>query len=365
MSSSSVSLLPALRRDYAKTKEELAELGSTSTVITDSVRRDTSRPCDVEASKLDVSSKLPSNVRDALVKSALERLNLNNRVRLLDDIDPSAPATAVWQDLLNQIIVDVKLSGLRQAREANLIVLLRKLQSAVGHSEAAQLKLLHNGRQTVGDVAVAAYRELECAKRKLEHASRVLRERDAVITKTRGALADMKQKFSDQDAVHKALAEKMEAGADDRINALVAKHQQEMKELQRMLDERQNVSSEEEKRLRGELRVAKSAIGKLEEKALVLEKEKYACATNQENAIEDLTTKLKSSEQSVSERDGIIDALRVEVKEMGARLQDEADQLNAAEEKVKLILEKKEAKIASLIQRAQAAEEELHALAKV
>ena len=350
MSSSSVSLLPALRRDYAKTKEELAELGST--VDTDSVRPNTSRPCGVEALRLDVSSKLPSNVRDALVISALERLNLNSRVRLLDDI---APAPAVWQDLLNQIIVDVKLSGLRQAREANLIVLLQKLQSAVGHSEAAQLKLLHNGRRAVGDVAVAAYRELECAKRKLEHASRVLRERDAIIAKTRGALTDMKQKFSDQAEVQKALAEKMEAGADDRINALVAKHQQEMKELQRMLDERQNVTSEEEKHLHGEL----------QEKALVLEKERNACAMNQENAIEDLRNKLKSSEQSVGERDGIIDALRVEVEEMGARLQDEADQLNAAEKKVKLILEKKEAKIASLIQRAQAAEEELRALAKV
>jgi len=360
MSSSSVSLLPALRRDYAKTKEELAELGST--VDTDSVRPNTSRPCGVEALRLDVSSKLPSNVRDALVISALERLNLNSRVRLLDDI---APAPAVWQDLLNQIIVDVKLSGLRQAREANLIVLLQKLQSAVGHSEAAQLKLLHNGRRAVGDVAVAAYRELECAKRKLEHASRVLRERDAIIAKTRGALTDMKQKFSDQAEVQKALAEKMEAGADDRINALVAKHQQEMKELQRMLDERQHVTSEEEKHLHGELRVAKSTIGKLEEKALVLEKERNACAMNQENAIEDLRNKLKSSEQSVGERDGIIDALRVEVEEMGARLQDEADQLNAAEKKVKLILEKKEAKIASLIQRAQAAEEELRALAKV
>jgi len=350
MSSSSVSLLPALRRDYAKTKEELAELGST--VDTDSVRPNTSRPCGVEALRLDVSSKLPSNVRDALVISALERLNLNSRVRLLDDI---APAPAVWQDLLNQIIVDVKLSGLRQAREANLIVLLQKLQSAVGHSEAAQLKLLKNGRRAVGDVAVAAYRELECAKRKLEHASRVLRERDAIIAKTRGALTDMKQKFSDQAEVHKALAEKMEAGADDRIIALVAKHQQEMKELQRMLDERQNVTSEEEKHLHGEL----------QEKALVLEKERNACAMNQENAIEDLRNKLKSSEQSVGERDGIIDALRVEVEEMGARLQDEADQLNAAEKKVKLILEKKEAKIASLIQRAQAAEEELRALAKV
>ena len=362
MSSSSVGLLPALRRDYAKTKEELAELGST--VDTDSVRPNTSRPCGVEALRLDVSSKLPSNVRDALVVSALERLNLNSRVRLLDDIAP-APAPAVWQDLLNQIIVDVKLSGLRQSREANLIVLLQKLQSAVGHSEAAQLKLLHNGRRAVGDVAVAAYRELECAKRKLEHASRVLRERDAIIAKTRGALTDMKQKFSDQAEVHKALAEKMEAGADDRINALVAKHQQEMKELQRMLDERQNVTSEEEKHLHGELRFAKSTIEKLEEKALVLEKERNACAMNQENVIEDLRNKLKSSEQSVGERDGIIDALRVEVEEMGARLQDEADQLNAAEKKVKLILEKKEAKIASLIQRAQAAEEELRALAKV
>jgi uncharacterized protein YoxC len=157
----------------------------------------------------------------------------------------------------------------------------------------------------------------------------------------------------------------MEAETDGRINALVAKHQQEMKELQQMLDERQNVSSEEEKRLRGELRVAQSTIGKLEEKALILEKESNECATNQENVIEDLRTKLKSSEQDVGERDGIIDALRAEVKEMGDRLQDEADQLNAAEEKVKLILEKKEAKIASLIQRAQAAEEELRALAKV
>mmetsp|Transcript_9958 Transcript_9958/g.27882 ORF Transcript_9958/g.27882 Transcript_9958/m.27882 type:complete len:362 (-) Transcript_9958:1240-2325(-) len=361
MSSSSVTLLAAVRRDYAKANEELAAVGPGSG---DTGSKQPS--CGTEASRLDVTSKLPSTLRDALVSNALERLNLNIRHRLLDDVDSSVhvPVTAM-QDLLNQIIVDVKLSGLRQAREANLLDLLKKLQSAVGMSEAAQLKLLRNGRQAVGDVAVAAYRELECAKRKLEHASEALLERDAIIAKTKGAFEDMKQEVSDQETAHKALMEKLETGADDRVDAVSAKHQGEMKELQHILEERQKVSLEEEERLHGELRVAKSTIRKLEEKALIREKEMDACAMNQENVIDDLRTKLKLSEQAVGERDRTVQSLRRGAKEMRALLQDEADQLNAAEAKVKLILEKKEAKIASLLERAQAAEEELRSLARV
>ena len=87
--------------------------------------------------------------------------------------------------------------------------------------------------------------------------------------------------------------------------------------------------------------------------------------TQQEDIIEGLRSKLIASEGAVSERDRKIDSLCGEVKDLRTRLQDETDQLNAAEGKVRIILEKKEAKITTLLHRAQAAEEELRSLARV
>ena len=315
------------------------------------------------ASRLDVSPKLPRHVHEQAIQNACKRLNIKIRPLLLDDSFASTMAAS--QDLLNQITVDVKLSGLRKAREANLIGLLQRLKVAINDVETGRLRLLRNGCQAMSDVAMAAYRELDCSDRRHQVALKTISARDAIIADAELAHKDIEQRLCIKEANYKAMTEKLEAEADSRINALVSNHQEEMCELQNVLNAKQKELFEEKKHLQRELNVAESTITDLETKCRIHETEKEAQMEQQEDIIKDLRSKLKASEGAVSERDRKLDSLCEEVRDLRARLQDEADQLNAAEAKVKIILEKKEAKIVTLLHRAQAAEEELRSLARV
>jgi len=347
---SSSRLLAVVRTDYARTKEDLA-LSTTSS------------NANVVTSRFDFSSKLPRHIHEQAVQNALRRLNISKLSSLDDSLAPSIVFAS--QDLLNQIVVDVKLSGLRRSREAHLLDHLHRLKVAISDVEAAQLKLLRSGRQAVGDVAMAACQVLECSDRKHQGALEALATRDAIIAEGRLAHKDMEQRLRDKEAAHKAWAEKLEAEADSRIDALIANSQQEIDKLQNVLEESHKASLKGKKHLQGELQAARSSIRGLEEQSRIREQENVAQMALQENNIEELRSNLKSVEEVVRERDREIDLLRGEVKDLHTRLQDETDQLNAAEEKVRHILEQKDSKISALLQRAEDAEEELRSLARV
>ena len=360
-STSSANLLAATRGDHTRVRKHLADINKSN----DTNKSKTPRCGDTKASasRLDVSSKLPRHVHEQAIQNALTRLNIKTRPFLLDD--SSASTTAASRDLLGQITIEVKLSGLRKAREANLIGLLHRLKVAINDVETARLGQLRSGRQAVGDIALAAYRELDCSDRKQKAALKTIAARDVIIAKAELAHKDMEQMLRIKEADCKALAEKLEAEADGRINALVSSHQEEMCKLQSALDANQKELLGEKEHLQGKLQIAESTITDLEAKYRVHEKEREAEMTQQEDIIEGLRSKIKASEGAVSERDRKIDSLCGEVKDLRARLQHETDQLNAAEAKVRIILEKKEAKIAALLHRTQAAEEELRSLARV
>ena len=357
-SSGSASLLAAARTDYARVKENLADIRPN-----DACQSKPSHCGDTKASAWDISSKLPRRVQEQAIENALSRLKVKSG--LFQPNDVLASTTTASQDLLNQITVDIKLSGLRKAREVNLLGLLHRLKVAITDSESAQLRLVRSGRQTMADVAMAACRELECSDRRHQGALKALAARDAIIAKADLVHKDLEHKLRDKDADFMVLAEKLKAKADSRAKALLADRQQELTEFQSALDAKQKALLEEKEHLQGELRVADSTIRDLEHKRRIHENEKELQMTQQKNTIEDLRSKLDASESAVRERDRKMDSLCGEVKDLRSRLQDETDQLNAAEAKVKLILEKKEAKILALLQRAQAAEEELRSLLRV
>ena len=358
---SSNSLLATARGDYARVKEDLADIRSNDTKQSKPPHCGDTK---ASASRLNVSSKLPRHVHEQAIQTALKRLNIQTRPFLLDDSFAST-TVASSQDLLNQISVDVKLSGLRKARETNLIGLIGRLKVAINDVETARLGQLRSERQAMGDVALAAYRELDCSDRRHQVALKTIAAKDAIIAKAELAHKDMEQRLQEKEMNCKAMAEKLEAETDGRINALVSNHRDEMGKLQTVLDAHEKKILEEKEHLQRKLKGAESMIADLEAKCRIHEKGKEAEMAQQKNIIQGLRSKLKTSECALSERDRKIDSLCRKVEDLRARLQDETDQLNAAEAKVRIILEKKEAKIATLLHRAQAAEEELRSLARV
>ena len=235
--SSSANLLAAARGDYARVKENLADICKSNHTNQSKPPHCGDTCTKASASRLDVSSKLPRHVHEQAIQNALKRLNIKTRPFLLDD--SFASTTAALQDLLNQITIDVKLSGLRKAREANLIGLLQRLKVAINDMETSRLGLLRSGRQAIDDIALAAYRELDCSDRRHQAALKTVAARDDIIAKAELAHKDVEQKLRIKEADCKALAEKMEAEADGRINALVFNHQKEMCKLQSVLDANQ------------------------------------------------------------------------------------------------------------------------------
>lgn len=311
--------------------------------------------------------RLPAHVKARIVTAALERLHVQRPTdRVLTTELPAPAISNVVQDIEARLLVEVKIAGMRRGREKSLMDLLKKLKATRTASMSAQEDALSSWVEHADDIAVAAYRHLDACDRKLKASALALagakESKDRVIAEVKLAHEHLQQAQDVAKANLEAACNKMRAEADDAAEVLAAKHQEELQELRCMLQSSQEESSNEKMRLQDGLSTANTTIEQLKERMCQLGKDKECYVAKQEDAVASLINQLRASEQALGEKQIEIENLQKVINGLKGRLEDETEQLNTVEEKVKRILAAKDAKIARLLRRAEEAEEQIRSI---